>query len=195
MEQNPVDHELAAWLAAQTHTDAEQVEAELEVGERRRAFVVNELVEAGFAGSELLELVIRLTGVDSARAQALIAVRVEPDRSESRQAAVPKRDERLAQNEILFRQVNERLASAYGSGSAPQELDLVCECSDRDCLEVLTIEVAEYEWLRQNPRRFAVLPGHEAPAVEDVVERRDRFVIVEKHVETHDQVEAADPRP
>jgi hypothetical protein len=195
MEQNPVDHELAAWLAAQTHTDVEQVEAELEVGERRRRFVVDELVEAGFTGSELLELLMGLTGVDSARAQALIAARAELDRSESRQAAVPKRDERLAQNEILFRQVNERLASTDGGRSALLELDLVCECSDRDCLKVLTIEVAEYEWLRQNPRRFAVLPGHEAPAVEDVVERHDRFVIVEKHVETHDQVEAADPRP
>ncbi len=62
-------------------------------------------------------------------------------------------------------------------------------------LQVLTIEVAEYEWLRQNPRRFAVSPGHEAPAVEDVVERHDRFLIAEKHAATHHQVEAADPRP
>lgn len=195
MEQNPVGHELAAWLAAQTHTDAEQVEAELEAGERRRAFVVDELLEAGVTGSELLEFVMRLTGLESARAQALIAARAELDRSGSHQAAVRKRDERLAQNEILFRQVNERLASAYGGRSAPRELDLVCECSDRECLKVFTIQMAEYEWLRQNPRRFAVLPGHEAPAVEDVVERHDRFVIVEKHAETHGQVEAADPRP
>jgi len=54
---------------------------------------------------------------------------------------------------------------------------------------VLTIPRSEYEWLRQNPWRFLVLPGHEAPAVENVVERYDGYVIVEKHVETHDQVE------
>ncbi len=61
-------------------------------------------------------------------------------------------------------------------------------------MKALTIEAAEYEWLRQNPLRFAVLPGHEAPAVEDVVERHSGYLIVEKHLETHSQVEAADPR-
>ena len=60
---------------------------------------------------------------------------------------------------------------------------------------MLTIAGAEYEWLRQNPRRFAVLPGHEAPSVEDVVERHERFVIVEPHPETRGDAEAADPRP
>ena len=41
------------------------------------------------------------------------------------------------------------------------------------------MSTAEYEWLRQNPRRFVVLPGHEAPAVEQVVEHFDGYVIVE----------------
>lgn len=194
MEHHPVDHELAAWLATQTNTDQEQVEAELEVGERRRAFVVAELIEAGFVGHELLDLVMRLTGTDSTKAQALLATRARLNRAESDEATAPKRDQALVQNEIVFRQVNERLA-ARGSGSIPHELDLICECSDRDCLQLLTIEVAEYEWLRQNPRRFVVLAGHEAPAVEDVVERHARFVVVEKHAATHDQVEAADLRP
>jgi len=192
VDPNPVDPELAAWLATRTQTEAEQVEAELEVGERRRAFVVDELVEAGFTGRELLDRVMQLTGVDPERARALIAARAELD-SGPGQAAARSRAGRLAENEILFRQLNERLASG-GPGSALQELELVCECSDRDCVKLLMIEAAEYEWLRQNPYRFAVLPGHEAPALEDVVERHARFVIVEKHVETHDQVEAADPR-
>lgn len=52
----------------------------------------------------------------------------------------------------------------------------------------------EYEQLRQNPLRFAVLPGHEIADIEEVVERNERFLVVEKHVETHDQVEAADQR-
>jgi len=194
MEPTSDDHELAAWLAAQTHADSGQVEAELELGERRRAFVVDELVEAGFAGPELLDLVMRLTGMDGAAARALIASRAEHVPSEPPETAASKRDEQLAENEVMFRRVNERIASAGHDPAIPHELELVCECSDRDCLKMLTIEVAEYEWLRLNPRRFAVLPGHEAPAVEDVVERHEHFVIVEKHVETHDQVEAADPR-
>ena len=146
---------------------------------------------AGLAGSELLEQVMGLTGLDAPGARALIAARSSaPGGVEPR---VSKRDERLAQNEVMFRRVNERIAADRRDG-ARDELELVCECSDRDCLRVLRIEVAEYEWLRLNPRRFAVLPGHEAPAVEDVVERHDRFVVVEKHAETHGQVDAADPR-
>ncbi len=184
------DRELARWLAAHTHTDPGRVEAELELGERRRAFVVGELVEAGYTGPELLDLVMRLTGVDAEAARALIAA-ADPNPGE----AVPKREDRLAQNEVMFRRVNERLAPAGGSIEAPHELQLFCECSDRDCLKTIAIETAEYEWLRLNPRRFAVLPGHEAPAVEDVVERHDRFVVVEQHAKTHDEADAADPRP
>jgi len=194
MEPTPADRELASWLADHTDTDAEQIGAELELGARRRAFVVAELIEAGFEGPELQELVIQLTGIERGDAQALIAARAELDRSEVHEALAPRRARALAENEILFRRLNERLASAERGGSDPRELELLCECSDRECVKVLTITPAEYDWLRQDPRRFAVLPGHEAPALEDVVERHDGFVIVEKHVETHPQVEAADPR-
>ena len=188
-----VDPGLTSWLADQNAVDAEQVEAELEVGARRRAFVVDELVDAGFDGAQLVELTMGLTGLDSAGAHALIAARAAGRGDAGAETEAPKRDRLLAQNEILFRRINERLAAGDGT-SLPQVLELVCECSDRECLSVLRIATAEYEWLRQNPRRFAVLPGHEAPAVEDVVERHERFVVVEKHVETHEQVEAADPR-
>ena len=194
MEQNSIDPDLASWLAAQGEVDAEQVAAELELGARRRAFVVDELVDAGFEGAQLIELTMGLTGTDSAGAQKLIAARLELEPNAPDQAAAPKRDRRLAQNEIRFRRINERLAAGDHSNAPAHVHELVCECSDSECLNVLRIEAAEYEWLRQNPHRFAVLPGHEAPAVEDVVEWHARFVVVEKHVETHEQVEAADPR-
>lgn len=194
IEHDSGDHELADWLAARTDTDAAQVAAELELGRRRREFVVDELVEAGFTGSELLEHVVRLTGVDRAAAKSLITSRAEAVPAAEAETASSKRDEQLAQNEVMFRRVNERIASAEHDRGAPHELELVCECSDRDCVKMLRMEVAEYEWLRQSPRRFAVLPGHEAPAVEDVVERHAGFVVVEKHAETHGQVDAADPR-
>jgi hypothetical protein len=132
---------------------------------------------------------MRLTGTDAAAARALVDACADA----APEAAVSKRDERLAQNEVMFRRVNERIVAA-ATDATPHELELVCECSDRECVKVLRIEVAEYEWLRSSPRRFAVLPGHEAPAVEDVVERHDGFVVVEKHAESHAQVDTADPR-
>ena len=152
--------------------------------------MVDELVEAGLAGSELLDLVGRLTGLDAAEARALIVARAELGTAEA-EHRVSERDRRLVRNEILFRRLNERVASAEAGRI---ELELFCECSDRECLQMLRIDGAEYEWLRQNPLRFAVLPGHEAPSVEDVVERHHGFVVVEKHAETRGDAEAADPR-
>ena len=182
------EDDLAAWLAAATDGDLARVETELAEGERRRAFVVDELLEAGFTGHALRDLVLRLTGVGHAEAEALIAARerlVDRERVET-----PKRDRRLAENEMVFRAANEQFARLAALIPRPSSSDVICECADRGCLKLLTIERSQYEWLRQNPWRFVVLAGHEAPAVEDVVERHRGYLIVEKHVETHDQVEA-----
>jgi hypothetical protein len=37
--------------------------------------------------------------------------------------------------------------------------------------------------------RFGVLPGHEILDVEEVIQRNDRYLVVEKHVDTHEIVE------
>lgn len=102
------------------------------------------------------------------------------------------REERLAENEVQFRKLNERISelSDRWGGS----LDLVCECANEKCMARIELTLHEYEQLRQNPLRFAVLPGHEIADVEEVVERNERFLVVEKHAQTRDQVEATDPR-
>jgi hypothetical protein len=185
------DRDPAAWLAAATGEDAADVAAELEVGARRRTFVVNELLEAGYHDRELLDLVMRLTGLDTAQASALISACERL--AESPAAPVPPRDRQLAENELQFRRANEERVRAQTEDSLPEWFEILCECADRDCRQPLTIATAEYEWLRQNPARFAVLPGHEAPAVEDVVERLPGCVIVEMHAEARRHLEAADP--
>jgi hypothetical protein len=102
------------------------------------------------------------------------------------------REERLAANEALFRQVNERIVELTDTWGG--QLDLVCECANTECMRRVVLTVSEYEQLRQNSHHFAVLPGHEILDIEDVTERNDRYFIVEKHVETHEQVEESDPR-
>jgi hypothetical protein len=103
---------------------------------------------------------------------------------------VPKgmssREERLARNEVLFRNVNERIVELGDEWGG--EHDLICECANTDCMAVMRLTVAEFERLREDSHRFAVLPGHELPDVEDVVERNERYLVVEKHVDTHDVV-------
>jgi hypothetical protein len=73
----PTDAELAAWLASRTGASRDDIARQLAEGAERRSFVVAELLDAGLAGNELLELVVRLTGVDEAGARALIADAVE----------------------------------------------------------------------------------------------------------------------
>jgi len=61
------------WLAETTGLDVRDVEAGLAEGDLRRKVVVDELIEAGLAGPELLDLVMRLTGLPRDEAIELIA--------------------------------------------------------------------------------------------------------------------------
>jgi hypothetical protein len=100
---------------------------------------------------------------------------------------VEPRASRLAKNEALFREVNERIAQiteGLGSGAyQPEALDgVVCECADPLCLErVGPLTFAEYERVRSESRRFIIAAGHESRDVESVVERQPAYWIVEKH--------------
>jgi hypothetical protein len=71
------EREVDEWLAAATGSTVEQVHQELEAGGRRRTFVADELIDAGFTGAPLLDGVMRLTGLDEAEAKALIARRLK----------------------------------------------------------------------------------------------------------------------
>jgi hypothetical protein len=93
---------------------------------------------------------------------------------------------RLAKNEALFREVNERIAEitedlAPGSANPNQVDGLICECSDPLCLErVGPLTIAAYEGVRRDPRRFIIAAGHQAPDVESVVETHPTYWVVEK---------------
>jgi hypothetical protein len=67
------DYELARWLSDVTGVPQAQVAAELAAGEARRAFVAEELLEAGLRGSELLDCTVRLTGLDEEQARTLLS--------------------------------------------------------------------------------------------------------------------------
>jgi hypothetical protein len=91
------------------------------------------------------------------------------------------REGRLGMNEAVFRAVNERIQEVADAFQLTSEgLDLICECGDAQCTERITLSRADYEQLRADPRHFAVARGHEAPPVEEVVERRPGYVIVRK---------------
>jgi hypothetical protein len=55
--------------------------------------------------------------------------------------------------------------------------------------------LAEYEAIRAEPTRFFVVPGHERPEIESVVERHGAYLVVEKREEDAEAVaRETDPR-
>ena len=98
---------------------------------------------------------------------------------------VEERLERQARNEGLTRQVNEQVATLDSRASTwadvGQVFDFHCECGQVDgCTERVRMTLDEYERVRQQQDRFAVRPGHETDELEIVVERDERFLIVDK---------------
>ena len=105
------------------------------------------------------------------------------------------RQERLARNEALFREVNESVrAIAAVHGDDDHVYEFYCECSNGDCTFQLRSTLADYESVRANPTRFLVAPEHALPEIEVVVQRSDAWWVVEKQGEPGELVEELDPR-
>jgi hypothetical protein len=88
---------------------------------------------------------------------------------------------RAAETQAVFREVNERIDELNGGvlGRRPTS-EWVCECEDGSCSERIEMSQSDYEWLRADGNRFAVLPGHEVQAVEEVIRRCEGFFVVAK---------------
>ena len=112
------------------------------------------------------------------------------------------RDTQLARNETLFRNLNERLkelddrldTASVGAPAVDRE-EFFCECGQLDCMGRFEMTRAQYEAVRARSERFVVLPGHEDEEIESVVDKQDRFFVVEKrHGGPAEVARANDPR-
>jgi hypothetical protein len=99
-----------------------------------------------------------------------------------------------ARNELLFRQVNERIEQISGEERRAGELIILCECGHKECLEHVEIAPEDYEAVRRAGSHFVLLAGHEDPEMEDVVARHAGYVVVEKRGEAGELAERHDPR-
>src|SRR5436190_12454397 len=107
------------------------------------------------------------------------------------------REARLASNEALLREVNGRIREVgEGLQVLPdgELLDFRCECGKPACESLVSMTASEYEHVRSDNDRFAVLPGHEEEEIERVMERTDRYLIVDKRPEAEPYV-GADGEP
>jgi hypothetical protein len=89
--------------------------------------------------------------------------------------------ERLARRQTLFREVNERIEEL--AEDEETSIQILCECSDTDCLAMLELRKEDYDHVRVVPTWFAIERGHEIPEIERVVGEFDGYVVVEKMIE------------
>ncbi|HSO02467.1 MAG TPA: hypothetical protein VLS46_08055 [Gaiellaceae bacterium] len=105
------------------------------------------------------------------------------------------RQRRLAENELIFREVNERVrAIAAVHGSDDHVYEFYCECSNADCTFQVQVRLADYEAVRADPARFLVAPGHALPEIEVVADRSGAWWVVEKKGEAAELAAELDPR-
>ena len=93
-----------------------------------------------------------------------------------------ERTKRVARNQAMYRQVNERLEDLNEAlGEISREFRVVCECSDVLCMEQFTVSREVYERTRANPAQFIISRGHQAVGIERVVHGHPNYLVVEKH--------------
>ena len=105
-----------------------------------------------------------------------------------------QRAREVGRHQALFREVNERIEALAEDLDLMDEMEIICECAHHGCDERIALTSDSYESLRRVPTHFAVVPGHEIPAVERVVERHEGFIVVEKLGESAIAAVRLDPR-
>ena len=108
------------------------------------------------------------------------------------------REVRAATNQSLFRAGNERLKKFNEDwfGTVRPRGGWVCECADDTCLQHIEMTSIEYEEIRRDGAHFFVSPGdeHVWADIERVIERNERYWVVEKTGHAQDIAKRADPR-
>ena len=100
----------------------------------------------------------------------------------------------MAQNEALFREVNERVESVAHRLGPDVPYEFVCECANADCTFRVELSIGAYEQIRSDPKQFVVLPLRYTPEVEDVVAEEDSYWVVRTSGKPGEYVEELDPR-
>jgi hypothetical protein len=108
---------------------------------------------------------------------------------------VDAREQRLVKNEVMFRDLNERVAqSAHAQGVDDHVFEFLCECSNADCTLRVRLTLSAYETVRSDPTQFVVADGHELPEIESVVFRSSDYQIVRKLGGAASYARVEDPR-
>ena len=144
-----------------------EVRVELEGGRERQIVAALDAVERWLADSGIEATRLRLDDR---------SYTIEP---QAGFAAATARADRVGRNEVLFRELNERIGEAAERASFEASM-FVCECGDAECSETVEMTRAEYEAVRSRRTHFLIAASHELTEFARVVEHNERFAVVEK---------------
>lgn len=108
-------------------------------------------------------------------------------------------ERKLAENEVIFRELNEHVQEAIDKlnemaeeSSQPESgytqtkddapLHFHCECSNDKCFERIPIKHEEYSKIHKNRKHFIVVKGHEIGTIERTIKEMPNYLIVEKNI-------------
>jgi hypothetical protein len=99
---------------------------------------------------------------------------------------------RVALAQATLRRLNDSIQGELADGL----VGFRCECGRLGCNQLIELSREQYEAVRADPRRFAVVHSHEVPELEHVVEDHGRYAVVEAHPKgpAHDIAIGTDPR-
>jgi hypothetical protein len=105
------------------------------------------------------------------------------------------RGERMALNEAASRETNEEIEQAHHGDPPGRRMSIACECALKSCDRIIEITMAEYQEVRSDATRFAIVPEHFIGDIERIVFENDRFAVVAKRAGTPAEVVTeTDPR-
>ena len=94
----------------------------------------------------------------------------------------PTSADRIARNDAMFREANERIAAAAAEYGVEGRVPFICECAEPMCRAIVRLTLDEYREVRRNPRHFMNAIGHHVAARgwAQVIAQSDSYVVVRK---------------
>jgi hypothetical protein len=109
-------------------------------------------------------------------------------------------ERRLAENEAMFRKLNEQIQTGIHQTNLLAEADqqpefyiepksddaplqFLCECADEKCTGRVELNIFRYKEIHSTRDQFVVIPGHEIPQIEIVIREEPGYKVVKKRVD------------
>ena len=116
----------------------------------------------------------------------------------------PLSERRMAENEMVFREYNERIKKGFDElksiakderqkeymGDDDTSLMFYCECSDESCRKRVELKPSRYDKIHKHRNYFVIVRGHEVKSIERVIEDNAAFCIVEKFIALPDSTKS-----